>query len=337
MVKLRRQTLAFRLEIEFMLKKNFLQLISVLIICCSMSQASEKPVFHLPLTGSGSDIVKDIARAESKVDVSGAKWARNGNADCLDFDGVDDMVVSQLSYTNEDVTQITFSTWVFASELPKGEVGIIGESIGSCALTYYRDGSCYWYINDGANHTFSRLPNNKWVHIVGTFNGTTLRLYLDGELTAQRTSNVEKIKPLNKLFLGTIANDPKDLIKGTAGFFKGQIADARVYSNVLSDGEIKKLFEAGHLSRFKPKLIPVDPVRSKNHISKGELTVTVDGVGRTQISSGGKKCIIKSSFSFPGDKAGFSYLPANVKNIDWKPAIKKIGKTVMRGCFARLI
>lgn len=100
-----------------------------------------------------------------------------------------------------------------------------------------RDGSITARIYDGSSRTVSsltRLSAGQWTHIAITSNGTYLRLYVNGYL--QNSINAGRAitnYSTPELVLGQAT--------GSAGYFRGQINDVRMYDRVLSDNEIAVL------------------------------------------------------------------------------------------------
>lgn len=82
------------------------------------------------------------------------------------------------------------------------------------------------------------VPAENFTHITGTFDGSTVRLYKDGQLAGERE------------FLGNYTADPGVPLRiGSAAFcsscnrWSGIIDDVRMYNRTLSDDEIKQLFD----------------------------------------------------------------------------------------------
>ncbi|MCP4643487.1 MAG: LamG domain-containing protein [bacterium] len=130
---------------------------------------------------------------------------------------------------------ITLELWLKASKVPGAECGIAGKSIQSYGLTWYKDGRCYWYIGDGGNKCSASLATGLWIHITATFDGETMRLYVNGEQQDQHTSRHNTIPSDADFQIGRIrraANQPAQL----AGF-PGAIDDVRVYTRALTAEE----------------------------------------------------------------------------------------------------
>ncbi len=80
------------------------------------------------------------------------------------------------------------------------------------------------------------LDTGKWYFIVGVWDGTTIKIYLNGEL-----KNSKKVS-------ATIGNYDSDLFIGTYGgdisryAFKGIIDDIAIFNEALSSAEIEQIY-----------------------------------------------------------------------------------------------
>jgi len=128
---------------------------------------------------------------------------------------------------------VTVCAWIRPKGKPKGEPIVAGEGTALWGLTHYK-GRVYFYISGGGNHCKANVPYHQWTHVAGAFDGQRLRLYLNGELAAQRDLKVET--PIKTGTTFRIGGGKK----GT-DFFDGIIDDVRVYSRVLSEEELTML------------------------------------------------------------------------------------------------
>lgn len=82
----------------------------------------------------------------------------------------------------------------------------------------------------------STLADNNWHFITGTFNGNTMKLYLDGVLTSQASVSFQlSVQSLFKI--GT------DDIFGTERSFQGDLDDAFIYNKELTANEIQQIYQ----------------------------------------------------------------------------------------------
>jgi hypothetical protein len=89
----------------------------------------------------------------------------------------------------------------------------------------------------------SPLPAGKWVHLAGTFDGSTMRLYLDGQACGTLARPGSLLPFSGRLVLGNY-----DV--GHAAFFSGLLDDVRVYQRVLPAEEIRAHAAAGSQGQF---------------------------------------------------------------------------------------
>lgn len=82
---------------------------------------------------------------------------------------------------------------------------------------------------------------NTWHHLVGTYDGTQVKLYVDGNLSkSQSVSNIPWTDCNNKLVIGKMAYcyTYTNRYRG----FVGSISDVRIYATALSDEDVKDLY-----------------------------------------------------------------------------------------------
>ena len=78
------------------------------------------------------------------------------------------------------------------------------------------------------------VPQMKWAHLAGTWDGTTKRIYVNGVMVASTASQISY--DTHNIYLGADENN------GTLALpFDGELDDLRVYNRVLSASEIAAL------------------------------------------------------------------------------------------------
>jgi hypothetical protein len=82
-------------------------------------------------------------------------------------------------------------------------------------------------------------PLNTWSHVVGTFDGTTARLYVNGVAVASAAlSGPYQPQARNPLWIG----------QGEIGnnlYFPGQVQEAAVYATALSSAQVQHHYSVG--------------------------------------------------------------------------------------------
>jgi len=172
-------------------------------------------------------------------------WVDGKFGKALEFDGVNDLVNVSNSASLELTDQFTVSAWFKPARdminfYTSGYYGGIGKKAGSEVDygIFWCDGAKGWKVefynttngrNDmdiGASPAYA----NNWYHIVGTYNGTHLKLYVNGteENTRRRYGTIRKSgEPFE---VGHYKTAPKP-------FWNGTIDSVRVYNKALTPDE----------------------------------------------------------------------------------------------------
>ncbi len=194
-------------------------------------------------------IVNDVSGAGNTGTITGAAWTsagRYGNA--LAFDGASNAITISDAPSLALTTGMTLEAWVKPAALSGWRTILYKERPdggGGTALAwalYASDdtappavygmlagatGNNQWTHATGT----TMLPLNTWTHVAGTYDGSALRLYVNGVL----------VKTL--ALAGSLAVTPGALrIGGHAGagqYFSGLVDEIRVYNRALSQAEIQ--------------------------------------------------------------------------------------------------
>ena len=76
----------------------------------------------------------------------------------------------------------------------------------------------------------------RWYHLVGTYDGTSMRLYIDGALEATRTSSASMGNTTVPLRIARSAD--------AASYFDGTIDEVAIYNSALTGGQIQSHYDA---------------------------------------------------------------------------------------------
>jgi len=133
----------------------------------------------------------------------------------------------------------------------------------------------WFYVSGGGNNPRSPVPLRQWSHVVGTYNGRKMQIYINGRL--------DSIYSLDE----PIGSSGEPLIMGLHGgaYFCGMMDEVKVYRRTLSPREVHEHYEAGLAALPKPEPIDVDAltgIARAIHDAGGEpLTVDIDA--RTRV------------------------------------------------------
>jgi hypothetical protein len=166
-------------------------------------------------------------------------WSAAGkNGGALSFDGVDDWV-TVADATDLDLTNgMTLSAWVRPSGAGSDwQTVVLKESPGFMVYALYADTD----TNRPSGHVVvggdldvrgtTQLAAGAWAHLAATFDGATLRLYVNGGLVATRAVTGSMTASTAPLRIGGNAT--------WGEWFGGLVDDLRVYNRALSATEIQ--------------------------------------------------------------------------------------------------
>jgi hypothetical protein len=137
---------------------------------------------------------------------------------------------------------MTLEAWVFPTAAPTTwSTVLMKEQAGTFTYTLYAgspSGRPYGYFNGGATQTTEHgvegpasLPLNTWTHLATTYDGSRLRLYVNG------------VEVASAAFTGSIATSGGAFRIGGNSiwgeFFEGFIDEIRIYDRALEPAEIQ--------------------------------------------------------------------------------------------------
>lgn len=115
-----------------------------------------------------------------------------GNS-ALRFDGVDDIATAPDSSSLDITGAITLEAWIRLDSIRPGawHTIIFKQASGSnlAYAVYYRDGIWFELASGGTNHVIEDarpLSTGVWHHVAAVYDGSTMRIFVNGQLTASR-------------------------------------------------------------------------------------------------------------------------------------------------------
>ena len=170
--------------------------------------------------------------------LAGATWTtagKNGNA--LAFNGTSNLVSVADAPNLDFSTGLTLEAWVRPTTLGGWRTVAFKEAPGGLAYTLYAQDNAPrpgGYIDTGGGYIgasgSTALPLNTWTHLAMTYDGATVRLYVNGAQVGVLAASGALRSTNNPLTIGG------NII--WSEWFAGQIDDLRIYNRALSAGEI---------------------------------------------------------------------------------------------------
>jgi len=209
---------------------------------------------------------------------NGAAFTAGRVGQAFSFDGVDDYVEvpDSVNVGFGPTAPMSFELWAYRTGGGSGQ-SLLGKRVlgsGLGGINYQLDfedspgpyGNGIVFITGSGNYAASgtTLPVGQWTHLAGTFDGSTLRLYVNGELKASSA--------------GTLGapNGASLMIGGSGGYatFSGSIDELALYNRALIPTEIQAIYDAGSSGKCAnavPPLIITQP--ADQAVTVGSTTV----------------------------------------------------------------
>ncbi|MCD4746383.1 MAG: T9SS type A sorting domain-containing protein [Bacteroidales bacterium] len=172
--------------------------------------------------------------------IFGFTIAAQNNA--LDFDGTDDHVEVPDNNSLDIINSITIEAWVnvvggstngprILSKMWEGPYELLVKLDGgtsTCMLILHDCNNVGHYCEGGTD-----IANGEWHHIAGTWDGSTMHVYTDGNLDDLYSSS----------FTGTLLSTTDDVYIGSQNsyydFFEGKIDEVRLWNDARTEAEIR--------------------------------------------------------------------------------------------------
>ena len=246
----------------------------------------------------------------------------------LDFDGRNDYAESITVLSG--LAKASLMAWVDLSSSYTSSGVVLGEKnfqiqiTGSKQLQVVLNGSTLSFSTVVSPFTTSTLNEKQWYHVAATYDGATLKLFLNGTLVASSAIS------------GAITTDTSLLTIGrnpTAGdsYFKGKIDEVRVFNVALTDSQVQRMVYQ-EIDATKPQL--TGSIIPKNIATSTETALPFTNMIRYYRMDTYKDDIIDDLSTLTIDVTGTKIY--NHKNINLQQAPMPF-ETIATGTFATAV
>ncbi len=213
--------------------------------------------------GSGTQL-KDSSGWGNTANITGSpSWVPVVNGLAMTFNGSTHGVVSDQANLNP-TTALSLAAWIKPNQLATQDV-ISRATFGSAdgyALSLGSNGKAFVQLNQASTgdafklESLSSYPTtgNTWMHVAATYNGTTMRLYINGVEESSVSGPAAIAAGALSVGIGGQSNGSRR--------FRGDMDDVRIYNRVLTPAEVVTLAGNG-------------PVKADLMVTKSDSVTTV--------------------------------------------------------------
>ncbi|MFV9676850.1 MAG: LamG domain-containing protein [Methanosarcinales archaeon] len=180
---------------------------------------------------------------QSKYNNNGAMTGAAFKENAIEFDGVDDLVNCGQHSSLNIRDHISVEVLIKPYSLGVGNYGRIMEKVDSIYMFMATVNLVRFQLQDSGanNHSIlsdvGSIPFNEWTHVVGTYDGTTQKIYTNGVQCVDTDvwTNTIKDSAAVDLSVGNRAAGDRA--------FDGPISLVRIYKSALTAQQVKECFE----------------------------------------------------------------------------------------------
>jgi CubicO group peptidase (beta-lactamase class C family) len=151
---------------------------------------------------------------------------------------------------------LTIEAWIYRQSKVGSYDPIVkkaGLTDGPYALEFSGDTLCFWIFTGGWQGCCGgTVPTNQWVHVAGTYDGTMLRVFINGVTTGATPATGQITPSTNPVNFG---RDPS----GNGRAFNGRIDEVHIYNRALDQAEIRAIYNGFSIPNYLPASGPTVP------------------------------------------------------------------------------
>ncbi len=207
--------------------------IAAFVFIMEVYAADPSLLVYLPMDEGKGDAVVDASENghDGKI-VGGGKWVDGKYGRGVEMTATGDEIQVVDDGTLDGMKALTIEVWV--KQDTHQATGVIQKGANWPGMSYllqpWSDQQIYFGINDTTSRAITKPGDyslEKWYHLAGTFDGKTLKIYIDGVERASAASPIDA------------APDTENPIQ-VGNRLVGVIDDFAMYSRSLSEDEVKK-------------------------------------------------------------------------------------------------
>ena len=181
---------------------------------------------------------QDSSGNNNNGSTNGTAWTTSGKyGNALSFNGSTNYVTVNDSNSLDLTNAMTLEAWVKPVSLSSWRSILLKEKSGNLNYALYANTDSdrpSVEINNGSSNDTrgaAKISTGVWTHLAGTYDGSTLKLYINGNLVSSKSVSGAATTSSNPLRIGG------NTVWGE--YFNGLIDEVRIYNKALSQSEIQ--------------------------------------------------------------------------------------------------
>lgn len=217
----------------------------VIVSLAEQKSVSVSTMFTIPVTGliaawKFDENTGNVAYDQLGVNngaITGYNWVSGINGSALEFDGLGGHVqVPKTTALNPIGDKISFSFWFKMSAVGAGGAMVYQnvkyilrlDAQGRMTFALYTP-----LYTDIAVAYSDRILDTDWHHAAATYDGATMKLYVDGVLKVSKSNTGSLHTSTSDVYIGN---------QNTINHFKGAVDEVLIYNTALTDNDVLQIF-----------------------------------------------------------------------------------------------
>lgn len=214
----------------------------------------------------------DVVSTNNGTLVNGVTYSNGEVGTAFSFNGVNTRILVPDAPNLDFTTAMTVEAWInprMWGGTPREILSKWGGAFDQRSYTFSIDPSglayfavCYDGFSGATVFSSSLIPSNQWTHLVGTYDGSNLRMFVNG-------IPQNSVPWTLGIFPGTVPIAIGATLGATTGaatsFFNGLIDEVTLYKRALSSNEVASIYAAGASGKFGLMFPPDDQLVSTNY------------------------------------------------------------------------
>src|SRR3989339_1824619 len=190
--------------------------------------------------GTGTTAADTSGGNNNGILVNSPTWLNGKVGKALQFDGLNTYVTISDSNVLDLTTGISIEAWV-KTDVITTDGGPTRRVLDKGVYVLAASDQAYFKVviggaNKGVGKAWTSADVNSWHHLIGTYDGATVKLYQDGTLAGQTSATGNIDVNGNPLIIGRQGTSP-------AGRFDGVIDEVKIYNRALTDAEVLEHYQ----------------------------------------------------------------------------------------------